>query len=117
MCLVMASVPLCYKYLFLYDFLFIHPKLSVGFCRKRLFGLSETSVHCCFGKITVPKVYAYLLPSKTSRVESLLNTLAGLPGTFPKSSLEQLFYRESVSACFCKKELHSTRYLRSFPEF
>ena len=39
MCLVMASVPLCYKYLFLYDFLFIHPKVFIDFCRKRLFGL------------------------------------------------------------------------------
>ena len=44
-----------------------------------------------------------ILPSKTSRVESFLSTLAGLPGTLPRSSLEQLFCRVPVSTCFCKK--------------
>ena len=34
LCLVMASVPLCYKYSFLYDFLFIHPKVSIGVIQK-----------------------------------------------------------------------------------
>ena len=33
-CLVMASVPLCYKYLFLYDFQFIHSKASIGVLKK-----------------------------------------------------------------------------------
>ena len=30
LCLVIVSVPLCYKYLFLYDFLFIHSIASIG---------------------------------------------------------------------------------------
>ena len=34
LCLVMVSVPLCYKYLFLYDFLFIHWKTSIGVLEK-----------------------------------------------------------------------------------
>ena len=32
LCLVMASVPLCNKYLFLYDF--VHPKMSIGVLEK-----------------------------------------------------------------------------------
>ena len=34
LCLVMVSVPLCYKYLFLYDFLFIYSKASIGVLEK-----------------------------------------------------------------------------------
>ena len=30
----MASVPLCYKYLFLYDFQFINSKASIGVLKK-----------------------------------------------------------------------------------
>ena len=37
-------------------------------------------------------------------VESVLSTLVDLPGSFPKSLLEQLFCREPVDACFCTKE-------------
>ena len=33
-CFVMISVPLCCKYLLLYDFLFIHPKNSIGVLEK-----------------------------------------------------------------------------------
>ena len=81
----------------------IHPYKGVYWCsRKRLFEFSETSVHWCFQKITAPKNSAYF-PSKKSTAESFLITLVGLPGTFPKSSLEQLFCRETVSVCFCKK--------------
>ena len=34
LCLVVVSVHLCYKYLFLYDFLFIHSKASTGALEK-----------------------------------------------------------------------------------
>ena len=34
LCLVVVSVQLCYKYLFLYDFLFIHSKASIGVLEK-----------------------------------------------------------------------------------
>ena len=57
-----------------------------------------------------------ILSIKTFSVESGLSTLAGLPGTFTKNPLEQLFYGELVSACFRKEEPHNTRYLRNFPE-
>ena len=50
-------------------------------------------------------------------VESVLSTLVGLPGNFPKSTLEQLFCREHVDACFCTKELCSRYYLKNLPEF
>ena len=52
----MASVPLCYKYLFLYDFLFMFLKASIGLLKK---GNLEASVHWCFEKITAPKISAY----------------------------------------------------------
>ena len=34
LCLVMVSVSLCYKYFFLYDFLLIHSKASIGVLEK-----------------------------------------------------------------------------------
>ena len=118
LCFVMASVPLCYKYSFLYDFLFIHTKASIGVIEK---GYLRFWRHrqLYFEKVTAPDISAYFasFPREASRVEFFLYTLAGLPGNFRKSSLEQLFCREPVSACFSKKELHSIRYLRNFPEF
>ena len=50
-------------------------------------------------------------------VESVLSTLVGLPGSFPKSILEQLFCREPIDACFCTKELCSRHYLKNLPQF
>ena len=41
------------------------------------------------------------IPSKTSMVESFLRTSAGLPGSL--SYVDQLFCREQVSPCFCRK--------------
>ena len=50
-------------------------------------------------------------------VECMLNTLVGLPGSFPKNILEQLFCREPVDTCFCTKELCNRYYLKNLPEF
>ena len=50
-------------------------------------------------------------------VESVLSTLVGLPGSFPKSILEQLFCRKPVDVCLCTKELCSRHYLKNLPEF
>ena len=50
-------------------------------------------------------------------VESVLSTLVGLPESFPKSILEQLFCREPVDACSCTKELCSRHYLKNLPGF
>ena len=50
-------------------------------------------------------------------VECVLSTLVGLPRSFPKSILEQLFCRKPVDACFCTKELCSWHYLKNLPEF
>ena len=65
-CLVMVSVPLYYKYLFLYDFLFIHFKRVHWCSRKKLFELFEASVHWYFENITAPKISAYF-PAKYQR--------------------------------------------------
>ena len=65
--LVMTSVPLCCKYLFLYDLYSIctiQPFKGVHWCyRKRLFELSEASVYWYCDKIVAPKVSAYF-PAK-----------------------------------------------------
>ena len=123
LCLVMASVPLCYKCLFLYDNVFIHPKASIGVLEKGNLNMQSnpkqwTSVHWCFKKITAPKIFAYFayFPAKHTLWRFFLSTLTDFPGIFPESFLEQLFCNEDVSTCFCKKELHSTCYLRNFPE-
>ena len=42
--------------------------------------------------------------SVSDSVESFFSTLSSLPGSFPKSCLEQLFCRRPVSACFCRKD-------------
>ena len=47
----------------------------------------------------------------------MLSTLVGLPGSYPKSILEQLFCRKPVDACFSTKELCSRHYLKNLPEF
>ena len=95
-CLVLASVPLCYKYLFFYDTLFIYPKAFISVLEKDFLNFRR-HLSIVFWKTNYFE-YFCKLPSKMSRTE-------------------QLFCREPVNACFCKKELHSTCYLRSFPEF
>ena len=68
-----------------------HPFKSVYWCsRKSLFGLSEASV--VLWENNYPENFR-IVPSEKSSAESFLSTLAGPPGTFPKSSLEQLFCR------------------------
>ena len=94
----------------------IHSSQDIHLCsRKKLFEFSEASIHWCLEKITSPKISAYF-PAEHLWWHPFLSTLVGLPGTFPKCSLEQLSCKEPVSACFCKKELHSRCYLRNFPE-
>ena len=98
-----------------------HPSKGVYWCfRKRLVGWTFGSTHpLVFWKNNYYKNFSIfcILSSETSRVEFFLSRFADFTETFPKRSLEQLFWREPVSVCFCKKELHSTRYLRNFLEF
>ena len=98
-----------------------HPSKGVYWCsRKRLVGWTFGSTHpLVFWKNNYYKNFSIfcILSSETPRVEFFLSTFADFTETFPKRSLEQLFWREPVSVCFCKKELHSTRYLRNFLEF
>ena len=65
--LIMTSVLLCCKYLFLYDLYSIctiQPFKGIHWCtRRRLFELSEASVYWYCDKIVAPKVSAYF-PAK-----------------------------------------------------
>ena len=110
--LIMASATLCYQYLFLYDFLFIHSKMSIGVLEKGYLNLMK-NLPIVLWKNNCSECFCILF----SMVESFLGVLAGFPGTLPKISLEQLLCRVPVSACFVKKELHSTSYSRNFVEF
>ena len=88
-----ASISLWYNYSFLYNILPIHSKASIGVLDKWMFWIFlETPVHQHFGKNSRSK-YFWQLPSKTSILESFLNTL----GSFSKSCPEQLFCREPAS--------------------
>ena len=58
LCLVMVSVPLCYKYLVLYDFLFIQSKASIGVLEKSYLNIRKHPCWC-FKKTTAPKISAY----------------------------------------------------------
>ena len=55
--LFMASLPLCYKYLFLYDFLFIHPKVSIGVLEKGYLNFRKYPFICVLKKLS--KISAY----------------------------------------------------------
>ena len=94
LCLVMVSVPLCYKYLVLYDFLFIKSKASIGVLEKSYLNIRKHPSWCF--KKTIAPIFCILctLSSETSSVEFFLSTLVSPPGITPKSSLEQLFCRQ-----------------------
>ena len=94
LCLVMVSVPLCYKYLVLYDFLSIKSKASIGVLEKSLLNIRKHP-SWCFKKNNCSKNFCILciLSSETSKFEFFLSTLVGFPRITPKSSLEQLFCR------------------------
>ena len=94
----------------------IHPSKDLRrSSRKKLFKFSEAFVHCCCEKKNCSESFC-IHSSKMQKVGSFLSAFSGLSGTFPRSSLEQLFCRESVRACFCKKELHSTHWLEAVIE-
>ena len=90
LCLVMVSVSLCYKYLVLYDFLFIQSKVSIGVLEKSYLNIWKHPFWY-FKKTTAPKISAYFAYFPAS----FLIILVGLPGITPKSSLEQLFCRQA----------------------
>ena len=69
--LVMVSVPLCYKYLVLYDFLSIKSKASIGVLEKSSLNIWK-HLSWCFKKTTAPKIsacFAYF-PAKHPRSSS-----------------------------------------------
>ena len=71
LCLVMVSVPLCYKYLVLYDFLFIKSKASIGVLEKSYLNIRKHP-SWCFKKTTAPKISAYFayFPAKHPALSS-----------------------------------------------
>ena len=58
LCLVMVSVPLCYKYLVLYDNLFINSKASIDDLEKSYLNIRKHP-SWCFNKTFTPKIPAY----------------------------------------------------------
>ena len=69
--LVMVSVPLCYKYLVLYDFLSIKSKASIDVLEKSSLNIWK-HLSWCFKKTTAPKIsacFAYF-PAKHPRSSS-----------------------------------------------
>ena len=71
LCLVMVSVPLCYKYLVLYDFLCIKSKASIGVLEKSYLNIRKHP-SWCFKKTTAPKISAYFayFPAKHPALSS-----------------------------------------------
>ena len=71
LCLVMVSVPLCYKYLVLFDFLFIKSKASIGVLEKSYLNIRKHP-SWCFKKTTAPKISAYFayFPAKHPALSS-----------------------------------------------
>ena len=70
LCLVL-SVPLCYKYLVLYDFLFIKSKASIGALEKSYLNIRKHP-SWCFKETTASKISAYFacFPAKHPRLRS-----------------------------------------------
>ena len=70
LCLVMVSVPLCYKYLVLYDFLSIKSKASIGVLEKSFLNIRKHP--SWIKKKTAPKISAYFayFPAKHPRLSS-----------------------------------------------
>ena len=58
LCLVMVSGPLCYKYLDLYDILFIQSKASIDVLEKSYLNIRKHP-SCCFKKRTAPIISTY----------------------------------------------------------
>ena len=58
LCIVMVSVPLCYKYLVLYNFLFIQWNASIGVLEKSYLNIWRHPPWC-FKKATAPKISSY----------------------------------------------------------
>ena len=78
--------------------------------KKKAPGIFEALVQWCVKNITAPKSLGNF-PLKYPR-RNPFQVLTERPWSFPKSSLEQISCGELVSACFCKKELHSIPSLR-----
>ena len=60
LCLVMVSVPLCYKYLVLYDFLFIQSKASIGVLEKSYLDIRKHP-SWCFKETCLIDVYLHAI--------------------------------------------------------
>ena len=71
LCLVMVSVPLCYKYLILYDFQFIKSNAAIGVLEKSYLNIRKYP-SWCFRETTAPKMFAYFVsfPAKHPRLSS-----------------------------------------------
>ena len=93
LCLAMVSVPLCYKYLVLYGFVFIQSKASIDVLEKSYLNIWKHPSWCFLKKNgTENFCIVYILSSKTSRIVFLLSTLIGLPEITPKVLYTSFIY-------------------------
>ena len=116
----MASVPLCYKYLFRYDFLLAHPHVSTGFLEKRYLNYQKhPSIRVL--KKQLPQKFLHIW-QQNFQGRVLFKYTPGPFLDFSKKLLGQkelfkLFCRAPLRICFCKKKFHSKRCFRNIPEF
>ena len=91
----MVSVPLCYKYLFLYDFLFIHLKASIGVLEK---GYLNIRKHPSIGVL------------KNQLLRKFLHTLH----TFQRNIQGGVLFRYTRRLCWdCSKKLFRASILQT----
>ena len=75
---------------------------SIGVLEKSYLNFRKHASVAALKKLVPPKFLGTTWQnSQRGVLFKYTRTLASLPGTIIKSSLVQLFYRESVSACFC----------------
>ena len=112
-CLVVVLVPLCYKYLFLYDFLFTHPKESIGVLEKDHLNFQK---HQSIGVLKKELLQKFLHTSQHNIQGGVLFKYTRRPSwDFSKNlfnySVENLLTPASV------KRNSAAHVIRNFPEF
>ena len=87
-----------------FDFLFLNFPASILFLIRSCF-VTNFSLAVSVKSVLLKKSVAKILVTfqQNTHVEFFLSTLADLPGSFPKYSIEQLFEIRACGVCLCKK--------------
>ena len=94
----------------------ISPRFSIHWCPRIWIWIFGRIRPLIFWKTNCSESFCILL-CKTSTVGPFLNTLAGLPGTFRKSSLEQLFCGNLLAPASVKKNSTENIISKMFQNF